>query len=76
LSNAIRITLGEEQFRRLVAGNLIAINTAAGAQVHVMLADIGAKPMIAAIVDAIEGGRRPPDPPEAREFLPVKRPRR
>jgi hypothetical protein len=76
MSEPIRIIIGENQFRRLVAGNLIPIKTASGQQVHVTLADIGPKAMIWAIVEMIEAGRRPPDPPEAREFLPARGRRR
>jgi hypothetical protein len=62
----LRIVLDEGQFRDLVAGRVVADRRRG---VEIMLADIGFARMAQAIAEAIER-RRPPDPPEAREFLP------
>jgi hypothetical protein len=68
----VHITLGEDEFRQLVGGSLVITRP-----VQLILSPgIAPKRMLAAIADVMEKGQRPPDPPQAREFLPVKRPRR
>jgi hypothetical protein len=68
-----RLTLTEEAFRALVAGKTVL------ARIHhvpieVVLAEIPWNHQISAILDALAEQQdrrqiRPPDPPEAREFL-------
>jgi hypothetical protein len=63
---ALRVVLDERRFRRLVAGEVVSA-AAGGERVELILSDIGWTAMLRAVCDAIEP---PPDPPEAREFLP------
>jgi hypothetical protein len=70
----IRIAFDETAFRQLVAGQVVAFNTNA-AEVQIILSDIGWVPMLRAVLDGMAPGqpKGPPDPPEAREFLPNRR---
>jgi hypothetical protein len=79
-----RLTLTEEAFRALVAGSSV-LATIHGVPIEVVLAEIPWNRQISAILDALAGQAarwpppldpRPLDPPEAREFLPRKNPRR
>jgi hypothetical protein len=72
--------LDEKAFGALVAGKAIK-----GGQLEIILADIPWNRMIGMILDALAGEEAqsaslppelPPDPPQAREFLPRKNPRR
>jgi hypothetical protein len=71
----LRIVIDETAFRRLVAGELVT-HAVGNRQVELILSDIGWTKMMHAIGEAIERGRRPPDPPQAREFLPWRGGRR
>jgi hypothetical protein len=77
-----RIALDEQQFRRLVAGQVVSVSAPAGSatQIQIILSDIGFAAMLRAVIDGIapEPGRPkgPPDPPQAREFLPNRYTRR
>ena len=72
----LRVVIDETQFRRLVAGQIVAFRAAADQRVEVefILSDIGWPKILRAVLDGIapEPGlpRGPPDPPQAREFLP------
>lgn len=68
----IQITLGEDEFRALARGSLLIKHPV----MLILTPSIGPFRMLAAMVDGIEKGQRPVDPPEAREFLPVKRSKR
>jgi hypothetical protein len=71
-----RFVMDEQRFRDLVAGKVVSFRLTRGA-IEIILSDIGWKRMATAIGDAIDerlpSSARPPDPPEAREFLPRKR---
>jgi hypothetical protein len=65
------IVLDEAAFRRLVAGETVSF--AAGRSVKVelsLLTGMTFTRMVDAIIDAAVTPRTPPDPPEAKEFLP------
>ena len=79
--HAIRIALDETQFRRLVAGQVVRFKTSNDKiEVECILSDIGWPRIFRAVLNGIapEPGRpnSPPDPPEAREFLPNRYTRR
>jgi hypothetical protein len=67
-----RLTLTEEAFRALVAGSTV-LATIHHVPIEVVLAEIPWNRQLGAILDALAGQVpheiRPPDPPEAREFL-------
>jgi len=65
----IQIYLGEDDFQALARGRLVLTRPVA----LILTPTIGPFRMLAAMVNGIEKGQRPADPPEAREFLPVKR---
>lgn len=66
-----RIILDEAAFRDLVAGKVISVG-----DVKIILDDIGWNRQLCALIDALAGPLKlPPDPPEAREFLPPRRKR-
>ncbi len=69
-----RVALDEGAFRTLVAGGTVAVRLSDGGQAEIILADIGWSQILRAVLDGIapEPGppKGPPDPPEAREFLP------
>jgi hypothetical protein len=66
----VRIVLDETQFRALVAGQVLAANVD-DRRVEIILSDIGWPRMWRAVEDARRAqGAPPPDPPQAREFLP------
>jgi hypothetical protein len=69
----LRVVIDEAGFRRLVSGNPILAHSTAGLRVEIALSDIGWQRMVQAIIDAATEPHRPPDPPQAREFLPVRR---
>jgi hypothetical protein len=64
-----RLALAEHEFRDLVAGRVIVCDVG-GRPVEIVLGDIGAATMMRAVLDGTPA--RPPDPPQAREFLPRK----
>jgi hypothetical protein len=72
----LHVALDEAQFRRLVAGEVVSIKAGDQQQVEVqcILSDIGWPVILRAVRDGIapEPGhpKGPPDPPQAREFLP------
>ena len=71
-----RVALDEEAYRQLVAGREVAVTFNNGAaRVEIILSDIGFVPMLRAVLDGMTPGqpKGPPDPPEAREFLPKRR---
>jgi hypothetical protein len=71
-----RVALDESAFRRLVAGQIVAATFDNGAaQIEIILSDIGWVPMLRAVLDGMTPGhpKGPPDPPQAREFLPPMR---
>jgi hypothetical protein len=71
---AIRVLINEAKFRDLVAGKVATCwSYTDNHEVEVMLADIGGQRMIDAVITAITEPHRPPDPPQAREFLPARR---
>lgn len=78
----IRIALDEAQFRRLVAGQVVIFKAGDRQRIEVqcILSDIGWPQILRAVLDGIkpEPGRPagPPDPPQAREFLPNQYTRR
>jgi hypothetical protein len=69
-----RVALDEGAFRSLVAGRTVAVRLSDGGQAEIILSDIGWPKILRAVLDgiALEPGlpKGPPDPPEAREFLP------
>jgi hypothetical protein len=65
MSAPIRVVLDEARFRRLVAGQPVTVR--GGVEIVV---DLSWRKMIDAVLEGAEPRRRPPDPPEAREFLP------
>jgi hypothetical protein len=65
LTASIRIVLDEAKFRRLVSGEPMTLR--GGVEIVV---DLGWRKMVDAILDAAATVRNPPDPPQAREFLP------
>jgi hypothetical protein len=65
-----RIVLDETAFRALVAGRVARSYAPA---VEIVLSDIGWTAMLRAVLDAMAP---PPDPPQAREFLPQRLRRR
>jgi hypothetical protein len=74
-----RVALDETAFRQLVAGKVVAATFNNGAaQIEIILSDIGWVPMLRAVLDGMTPGmpKGPPDPPEAREFLPARNQRR
>jgi hypothetical protein len=71
----IRVVIDEAKFRELVAGKVASCWTGSH-QVEIILADIGWQRMIDAVITAITEPHRPPDPPQAREFLPARKKRR
>lgn len=73
----VRIVLDEARFRRLVFGGVVGADDG-DQRVEIILSDIGWIPMMRAIFEAAAGGlpQGPPDPPQAREFLPGKRVRK
>jgi hypothetical protein len=73
-----RVALDEATFRQLVAGQTVAAIVGDGDRIEIILSDIGFGPMLIAIGDAMTPGhpRGPPDPPQAREFLPPRNQRR
>jgi hypothetical protein len=75
--NAMRIALDEAQFRRLVAGQVVTFKAGDQQRIEVqcILSDIGWSKILQAVVDGM-GSKGPPDPPEAREFLPNRFTRR
>jgi hypothetical protein len=71
----LRIVINEDNFRALVIGRVASYWTG-GQQVELILSDITHRRMIDAVIDALTAPhQRPPDPPEAAEFLP-RRPKR
>jgi hypothetical protein len=62
-----RVVLDETAFRELTAGRVIKLRVPA---VEISLADIGWTSMLRAVLDAMAPPLPPPDPPQAREFLP------
>jgi hypothetical protein len=65
-----RLTLTEEAFRELVSGKTV-LASIHHVRVEVVLADIGWARMACALLEGLAGPQPlPPDPPEAREFLP------
>jgi hypothetical protein len=68
----IQIYLGEDDFQALARGSLVIERPVA----LILTPTIGPFRRLAAMVSGIEKGQRPVDPPEAREFLPVKRSKR
>jgi hypothetical protein len=62
-----RVVLDETAFRELAAGRVVRLRAPA---VEISLADIGWTSMLRAVLDAMAP---PPDPPQAREFLPRRR---
>jgi hypothetical protein len=71
-----RLTLTEAAFRELVAGRTV-LATIHHVPVEIVLTEIPWNHQISAILDALAGQDlrqvRPPDPLEAREFLPRKK---
>jgi hypothetical protein len=59
-----RVVLDETAFRELTASRVVRLRVPA---VEIILSDIGWTAMLRAILDAMAP---PPDPPQAREFLP------
>jgi hypothetical protein len=59
-----RVVLDETAFRELTAGRIVRLRVPA---VEIILSDIGWTSMLRAVIDAMAP---PPDPPQAREFLP------
>jgi hypothetical protein len=82
MTRPLRIALDEAQFRRLVAGQVLTFKAGDQQQVEVqcILSAIGWPKILRAVLDGIapEPGRPkgPPDPPQAREFLPTHYQRR
>jgi hypothetical protein len=75
MTRPLRVVVDETGFRRLVAGQVLAFK--AGDQrieIEIVLSDIGWPRILRAVLDGIapEPGlpKGPPDPPQAREFLP------
>jgi len=66
-----RILLNSPEFACLIKGGALIYKVSAG-QVEVRLERLGAKRLLAIILDAVDDqlGTLPPDPKEAREFLP------
>lgn len=77
MARPLRIVLDEAHFRRLVFGGVVGAD-AGDERVEIILSDIGWIPMMRAIFEAAAWGlpQGPPDPPQAREFLPNKYTRR
>jgi hypothetical protein len=74
-----RVALDEAAFRQLVAGRVVAATFNDGAaHIEIILSDIGFIPMLRAVLDGMTPGqpKGPPDPPQAREFLPARNQRR
>jgi hypothetical protein len=74
-SRPLRVVIGETQFRRLVAGEVVAYKAGEERiELEFILSDIGWPKILRAVLDGIapEPGvpKGPPDPPQAREFLP------
>jgi hypothetical protein len=69
-----RFALDETQFRQLVAGQVLTFR-ANEIEVQCILSDIGWRRILRAVLDGLTAEPRvqkgPPDPPRAREFLPV-----
>lgn len=73
----LRVTLDESDFRRLCLGQAIP-RQIVGQRIEIVLAPMLWEHMLAAITDAMAAdterrAAKPPDPPEAREFLPQRR---
>jgi hypothetical protein len=72
-----RVALDEAAFRQLVAGQIVAATFDNGtARIEIILSDIGWVPMLRAMLDGMhptDHPKGPPDPPQAREFLPLRR---
>lgn len=72
MAAVMRVVLDEPAFRDLVAGKVVDLG-----EVQLVLSDIGWNRQLCALLDALAGApRRPRDPPQAAEFLPVKKRRR
>jgi hypothetical protein len=74
-----RVALDESSFRRLVAGRPVAATFNNGdAHIEIVLRDIGGLQMLRAVLDGMTPGmpQGPPDPAQAREFLPARNQRR
>lgn len=69
-----RLVIDADKLRRMVAGDTLAY-TVAGERLEIVLAlnSVGWKQVFHAVVDSLPPIAIPSDPPEAREFLPVKR---
>jgi hypothetical protein len=66
----LRVAMNEAQFRHLVAGDIISF-AVASRRIEIILSDIGSTAMLRAVLDGMQLAP-PPDPPQAREFLPRK----
>jgi hypothetical protein len=75
---AWRVALDEATFRQLVAGHAVVVIVGDGDRIEIILSDIGWVPMLRAVLDGMTPGhpKGPPDPPQAREFLPARNQRR
>jgi len=67
----IRIVFDEARFRQLVAGQVVVVHQS-HKRIELILSDIGWAQMMRAVLDGVTPGlpKGPPDPPQAREFLP------
>lgn len=68
----LRVVIDEAGFRRLVTGNPLLARSTAGLRVEISLSDLDWTRMMRAILDGM-APQCPPDPPQAREFLPLRR---
>jgi hypothetical protein len=69
----LRAILGESQFRELLARRPITVQIPGGENLELVLADINRVRLFEIHLEVVE---RPPDPPQAREFLPARKKRR
>jgi hypothetical protein len=70
----VRVVVGEDHFRRLVAGQVLAYKAGdERIEIEFILSDIGWPQILRAVLDGMAPAglpKGPPDPPQAREFLP------
>jgi hypothetical protein len=81
MTRPLRVVIGKDHFRRLVAGQVVTYKAGDDRiEIEFILSDIGWPHILRAVLDGIapEPGltatgsapKGPPDPPQAREFLP------
>jgi hypothetical protein len=78
MAAAWRVALDEGAFRQLVAGQVLKVIVGDGDRIEISVASVGFIPMLRAVLDGMTPGqpKGPPDPPQAREFLPPRNQRR